>query len=348
MEGLLLRRYWHQFVNRADTYCLQQDHGRYVRLRQPLTESTLAGHLAGAHTLALDAVGLDGLTRWLVWDSDTAEGIFLLAQVQHYCTQWELVTWLEQSRRGGHLWLLCATPQPAAALRRLAQAALDAVGITMEVYPNRDGPSHGAGVAQPVRLPLGVHQVSGARYPFVDALGRPLHRPGVDAALAWLLAQPTSHTTQIQRSLVRLGAADALAAPLPTLVPSIEPLQFAQHVPKRGGATWGIIGWVNHLPLPYLISLTAGDVALRRTSKAYLGWCPFHDDAAPQADGTPGTPSLYVWCDPLYGWHWRCLSGNCGALAGPAKDPFDWLVWVAGGQWRLALEWGLKLQEDSG
>ncbi len=337
-----LRGYWDRFVNRADTYCIQGAEGRYTRVRQPLTWDTLAGHLAGAHTLALDAVGTEGLTRWGVCDSDADEGLVLLAGVQQVLARWGLVTWLEASRRGGHLWLPCSTPQPAGAVRRLLHAALDAVGLTMEVYPNRDGPSRGAGVAQPVRLPLGVHQVTGLRYPFVDALGRPLHQ--ADAGLAWLLAQPRNVTHQIHEALHGLGEAVPVAVGLP-IAPS---LTVAQHIPKRGGASWGVIGWVNQQPLTTLIAATRSDVALIGVGAAYLGWCPFHDDNAPQRNGAPGTPSLHVWCDPDYGWHWRCYSPNCGAHWGKAKDPFDWLVWCSGGTWRKALRWGEKLMEDAG
>jgi hypothetical protein len=337
-----LRGYWDRFVNRADIYCIQGAGGRYQRLHAPLTWDILAGHLSGAHTLALDAVGTDGLTRWGVCDSDAADGLVVLASVQLVLAGWGLVTWLEASRRGGHLWLPCSTPQPAGAVRRLLHAALDDLGVTMEVYPNRDRPSQGAGVAQPVRLPLGVHQVTGQRYPFVDGTGHPLHPP--DGGLPWLLAQARNVTHQMQTTLHQLG--EPLSMPAP--VTAVSSLAVGRHIPKRGGATWGCIHWVNQQPLPDLIAHTRSDVALIRVGAAYLGWCPFHDDAAPQADGTPGTPSLHVWCDPTYGWHWRCYSPNCGSHWGKAKDPFDWLVWCSGGSWRKALAWGEKLMEDFG
>ncbi len=336
-----LRRFRSLFVNRSDTYCLQHEGGRYVRVRQALTDDVLAGHLAGDITIAVDSLGVDGMTRWGVCDADANDGLVMLAQVQHISTGWGLVTWLEQSRRGGHLWLPCATPQPAAAVRRILYAACDRVGVTVEVYPDRDVLSKGAAVSQPVRVPLGIHRVTGQRYPFVDALGRPLHRDGMGNALAWLLGQPVNHTAAIQSALHILGESVPIVAPV--TAPARRSVTHSLHLPKVGGARWGVIAWVNRQPLPTVIALTRSDVALRPTHVAFNGWCPFHDDN----EGDGASPSLYVWCDPEYGWHWRCLSTRCGAHQGKAKDPFDWLVWCSGGQWRIALAWGRALQEGN-
>jgi hypothetical protein len=62
--------------------------------------------------------------------------------------------------------------------------------------------------------------------------------------------------------------------------------------------------------------------ALRRCGQGYLGWCPFHDDRAPDADGRPGSPSFYVVHNARYGWSWRCLSPNCLQQAGPMRHTF--------------------------
>jgi hypothetical protein len=53
-----------------------------------------------------------------------------------------------------------------------------------------------------------------------------------------------------------------------------------------------------------------------------LGWCPFHDDRAPDAAGQPGTPSFYVVLNRRYGWSWRCFSTNCVEHAGPMRHTF--------------------------
>ncbi len=101
-----------------------------------------------------------------------------------------------------------------------------------------------------------------------------------------------------------------------------------------------MIAQVNeHLDLRDLIEATHPDVALRRAGRGAIGWCPWHDDDAPQGDGSPGTPSLYVVLDSRHGWSWRCLSSNCGAHAGPMHDIFDWLIWCQGGSVGAAVAW---------
>src|SRR5262249_32633389 len=98
--------------------------------------------------------------------------------------------------------------------------------------------------------------------------------------------------------------------------------------------------WVNaHLALPELIAATHPEVGLRRSGQGWIGWCPFHDDEAPQADGSPGTPSLYVVENRHYGWSWRCPSSNRGTAAGPMHHPFDWLIWYHAGSVARAAEW---------
>jgi hypothetical protein len=61
---------------------------------------------------------------------------------------------------------------------------------------------------------------------------------------------------------------------------------------------------------------------LKKVGKGYLGWCPFHDDRAPDAQGRPGTPSFYAVRDRRYGWSWRCFSTNCTHSVGPLRHSF--------------------------
>lgn len=338
--------YGERLVNRADTYCLQQANGRYVRRAGVVDGDLLADHLAGVHTLALDAVGVDGLTRWGVCDSDASDGLSVLQAVWSHLTLFGLSALLESSRRGGHLWLLFSTPQPAIGVRRVLRAALGRVGVSMEVYPNTDRPAVGS-VAQPVRLPLGVHQVTGMRYPFLDQAVRACYRDDLDAALAWFLAQPRNTTAHLQTALI--GLADPASHPAVDLPLHPTAVDAPGDTPKMGGgqhvgATYGPVAWAKRQSLLWLIAATSPAVALRRAGRGYIGWCPWHDDAAPQADGTPGTPSLYVYCDAVHGWRWKCLSHNCGANQGQVKDAFDWLVWCQAGSTTRALAYAETMQ----
>ena len=344
-----LVRYWQRFINRADTYCQQlPPPQKYVRRYQPLTESLVERHLLGEMTLAADSLDTVGCSRWLCFDSDASHGLAVLLDVQAALDTVGVTSWREQSRRGGHLWVWFDHPQPAIGLQRLGRWACKFLGIEMEVYPNRSVLSDEVRTAQAMRLPLGVHQLTGERYPFIDASGRPCHPVTAADAVAWLIAQTPNSTHQLQAALLSLPQEQIRAVDHTPLSAAVVPVMVSEDPRAEPyGTAWGIIGWVKQHSIPQVIAWTRPDVALTRAGRGYIGWCPFHDDASPQQDGTPGTPSLYVYRDIRYGWRWKCLSSNCGAAVAPVKDAFDWLVWLTGGQWRKAIEWAMRLQEDT-
>jgi hypothetical protein len=325
-----IQAYMACFLNRHDTYCLQTADGRYTRRYQRVTEEVVTGHLLGHHTLAVDAMDIHGFTRWLCFDHDGPDGLAKLDQLQAQLAYLGVVTQREASRRGGHLWLFPHDAVPASFLRHLAQLALRAVGFRCEIYPDKDLGQGMKGVAHPVRLPLGIHQITKLRYPFLDALGRPVHGPEITSGLAWLLGRPRNSLSFLHAAVSQLEMqATPESADLPRLA--------------RSSAT-GLIAWVNEqLDLREVVGRTRSEVALRDAGKGYIGWCGWHDDISPQVDGSPGTPSLYVVRDRSHGWSWRCLSTNCGANSGPMHHIFDWLLWHCGGQlpqaMALANEW---------
>ncbi|MBA3824995.1 MAG: hypothetical protein H0X24_14000 [Ktedonobacterales bacterium] len=322
--------YMARFLNRHDTYCLQTPDGRYTRRYQRVTEELVTGHLLGHHTLACDAMDIHGFTQWLCFDHDGPDGLARLDQLQDRLAFLGVVTLREASRRGGHLWLLTADSVPAAFLRHLAQLALRVVGFTCEIYPDKDKGLGLKGLAHPVRLPLGIHQLTQQRYPFLDVQGRPVHGPDAASGLAWILGQHRNSLTFLHAAVAQLEMA---IAPDPPVFPR-----------ASRSTTTGLIAWVNEqLDLREVVAKTRPEVGLREAGKGYIGWCPWHDDTSVQYDGTPGTPSLYVVRDRLHGWSWRCLSTNCGANSGPLHHTFDWLLWHQAGQlpqaMALANEW---------
>ncbi|HKB47997.1 MAG TPA: hypothetical protein VKC57_09890, partial [Ktedonobacterales bacterium] len=83
-------------------------------------------------------------------------------------------------------------------------------------------------------------------------------------------------------------------------------------------------------PLDLLAEL-APDAEMRRAGRGSIGWCPFHDDRAPDAaTGAVGSASFYVVDDRRYGWSWRCLSTNCAQSAGPMRHSFRLLQELLG------------------
>jgi hypothetical protein len=84
-----------------------------------------------------------------------------------------------------------------------------------------------------------------------------------------------------------------------------------------------MIRWVDaHISPLDLLAEYAPDTQMRPRGQGYLGWCPFHDDKALDAQGQPGTSSFYVVHNARHGWSWRCLSTNCRHHDGPMRHSF--------------------------
>jgi hypothetical protein len=88
-----------------------------------------------------------------------------------------------------------------------------------------------------------------------------------------------------------------------------------------------VIRWVDAQvsPLDLLDELCPAS-EMRPAGTGFIGWCPFHDDRAPDEAGEPGTPSFYVVYNQRYGWSWRCLSTQCSYWDGPMKHTFRLFV----------------------
>ncbi len=72
--------------------------------------------------------------------------------------------------------------------------------------------------------------------------------------------------------------------------------------PVHIGTRSAVIRWVDALvAIPDLLAEIAPWMELKNVGKGYLGWCPFHDDRAPDEQGRPGTPSFYAVRDRRYG-----------------------------------------------
>ncbi len=160
----LLESFARAFVGRRDDYALQLDTGRYVRVGQLLALDTLYQHLAGKITLGTYVIDEYGLCRFAVFDSDMADGLVQLQGVQCDLANDGIASHLEQSRRGGHLWVLLAQPVQPAEVRAWL---LPYCPAGVEFYPKQDQAT-GAGYGSLIRVPLGIHRMSGKRYPFVE------------------------------------------------------------------------------------------------------------------------------------------------------------------------------------
>lgn len=93
------------FIPRYDQYPLQLEDGTYVAIKQTLHPDLIVAHLKGIITIGAYALSPDGTAQWICLDADTGEQWNKLQQVSASLAKREAPSYLEPSRRGGHLWL---------------------------------------------------------------------------------------------------------------------------------------------------------------------------------------------------------------------------------------------------
>jgi group II intron reverse transcriptase/maturase len=175
---------------------------RFVPVRRAMTVDDIKKHLNGEETLAIYPVTEQFLVHLAVVDIDVnyrvllechkgernlAEFIHLAAQdvkkIANACCNLGLPFLVEDSgHKGYHLWLLFDSPVPAKLAKRLLKALCNAAGcpndgIHWEIFPNRDE-LKGDDRGQLIKLPLGIHGLSGRRCLFVDDEGNALPDQG--------------------------------------------------------------------------------------------------------------------------------------------------------------------------
>src|SRR5438132_994994 len=106
MTNSLLNEYSRMFVSRRDDYAIQQRSGRYLRANCPLTKTALHNHLNGVESLGTYVIDERGRCRFAVFDADAHNGLDVLLGIQGQLAFDGVPSYLERSRRGGHLRVL--------------------------------------------------------------------------------------------------------------------------------------------------------------------------------------------------------------------------------------------------
>lgn len=175
MVNIDLELYKRLFIHRCDVFAAQMGTGAYIPVREPITDDDLSEHLAGIGSYGTYVIRPEDQTvKYVVFDLDTHDtGAFTdLCKLVH-----EMIVALGgmtlcclaefSGNKGTHVWLFLSEPVSAVQVRRWVARDFTphwtALGHPMlEVFPKQDRVDEG-GYGNLVKLPLGVHAVSGKR-----------------------------------------------------------------------------------------------------------------------------------------------------------------------------------------
>jgi hypothetical protein len=225
--------YFHIFVNRR-AYTLQSSRPHaesarhyYYRPKDKktgqglsLTLDTIRRHLEGEITIGLYAINpATQCSKWVVIDADYESALTDLRKLSFHLRQDGVESALEQSLRGGHLWIFTAEPLLARDCRIYVCSLAVRLGIPLkrgrqegiEIFPKHDElkPSR---YGNAIRGPVGIHRGVGKRFWFDGAA------EDLETQMCYLNSVPKMTRDQ----LARLIAGKAMPPQLPPLEPKSE------------------------------------------------------------------------------------------------------------------------------
>jgi hypothetical protein len=277
-----------RFVQRWDLHARQLDDGRYICVHEPLNVGHLFDHLQRKMTLGTYLLDAESRARFLVLDADDEHGWERLSHLAQQLSHEHIPSYLEKSRRGGHLWLFLAEAVAGRDARAFGRGLLDFHRMeNVELFPKQDELAGGPGSL--IRMPFGVHRVTSRRYGFYAPDGAPL-APTIREQIH-TLASP---------EVVPEVAFEAYGAFAPRLaVTATElPKMDTETVSGRIKASVTVLEFVSQY------------VDLKPTASGAIGLCPFHDDHHPSLGVNDA------------GNYWNCFAG-CGG--GSVID--FWMKW---------------------
>jgi hypothetical protein len=143
-----------------------------------LTPDTIRRHLEGEITIGLYAINpATQRCKWVAIDADYPDALADLAKLGQVLKQDGVDSALEQSRRGGHLWIFMAEPLPArdcrlyvcnVALRSNIPVKHGRQREGVEIFPKHDALKPGR-YGNAIRGPLGIHRGAVQRFWFAGA-----------------------------------------------------------------------------------------------------------------------------------------------------------------------------------
>lgn len=184
-------------IGNPNAYAIQQLDGTYLPLRERLTPKILRHHLAHEYTVGTYIVKGDR-ARTLVFDIDTpgvnsmdvASGIRRVL-IDSFRIPPHSVGIEFSGKKGHHVWVVLANYVPASQLRRLGQAVALLADFKGEVFPKQDKT---VDLGNLVKLPGGLHRVTGVENNFVGDTPRPMLRADWGFVEATIPAEQVGHS----------------------------------------------------------------------------------------------------------------------------------------------------------
>lgn len=195
-----VKRYLDLFSGREDCFARQwvnkaEVKQGYVPVRRPMEEQDIEDHLAGKKTLGIYLLRSDSTVKTAVIDVDIStdlrksslnreeaglirrERTYLFTRIRELAGEAALFPVAEFSGgKGFHFWFFFEMPVAAAKARRPLEQirrvlSKDLSAFHLEVFPKQDNLS-GKGFGNLVKLPLGIHRLTGKRSYFVGCRSR--------------------------------------------------------------------------------------------------------------------------------------------------------------------------------
>jgi hypothetical protein len=230
-----------KFILRWDVRAQQQDDGSYVCIREPLQNEHLTEHLQGRITLGSYVLNERGHAKYLVLDADDDVESHRLFSMANRLAVEGIPSYMESSRRGGHLWFFFERAVSGKAAKRFGEGLSIRFDLNSEIFPK----TITGDVGSLIRLPFGVHRKSGERYPFVNI------EDGLPIA-------PT-----VRKQLEKLRYADRVSVSDIRRHMEIAPIMERRKLADTAG---DVFSYINQF------------VELKPTRSGGVGHCPFHQD----------------------------------------------------------------------
>jgi hypothetical protein len=222
--------YFHLFVNRR-AYTLQSNRPHpesarhyYYRPKDKktgqglsLTLDTIRGHLEGEITVGLYAISpATQCSKWVAIDADYEASFADLLMLHFHLRQDGVESALENSHRGGHLWMFMAEPLPARDCRIYVCGLALRLGIPVkrgrregiEVFPKHDALKPGR-YGNAIRGPLGIHRGAAQRFWFDGAA------EDIESQLRYLNSLRKMTGDQLARLIAGKGIPPQILSPEP-------------------------------------------------------------------------------------------------------------------------------------